>query len=143
MDEKGQAEMRGINEHRVDHVQGQGQGQGHDIGPNLSDYGRKRLPPASLMMQILDPNREVSSSSASYVVALKDGKLANGIIASQIPGSITSKQAKNVMVTILRKDIDVITSTGKSLMPEGLEKKLDHQQMADLLSFLMQINERV
>ena len=117
--------------------------QGHDIGPNLSDYGRKRLPPASLMMQILDPNREVSSSFVSYVVALKDGKLANGIIASQIPGSITLKQAKNVTVTILRKDIDVIRSTGKSLMPEGLEKKLDHQQMADLLSFLMQINERV
>ena len=117
--------------------------QGHDIGPNLSDYGRKRLPPASLMAQILDPNREVSSEFVDYVVVLNNGKTVNGMIASQTPGSITLKREKNATVTILRKDIDQLKSTGKSLMPEGLEKKINHQQMADLLQFLIQINERI
>ena len=31
----------------------------------------------------------------------------------------------------------------KSLMPEGLEKNINHQQMADLLQFLLKINERI
>jgi putative membrane-bound dehydrogenase-like protein len=117
--------------------------QGHDIGPNLSDYGRKRLPPASLMTQILDPNREVSSEFVNYVVVLNNGKIVSGIIASQTPGSITLKREKNETVTILRKDIEAIKSSGKSLMPEGLEKKINHRQMADLLSFLMEINKRI
>ncbi|MCH7686729.1 MAG: HEAT repeat domain-containing protein [Planctomycetes bacterium] len=117
--------------------------QGHDIGPNLSDYGRKRLPPASLMAQILDPNREVSSEFVNYVVVLNNGKIVSGIIASQTPGSITVQREKNDTVTILRKDIEAIKSSGKSLMPEGLEKNIDHQQMADLLQFLMKINERI
>jgi len=117
--------------------------QGHDIGPNLSDYGRKRLPPTSLMSQILDPNREVSSEFVNYVVVLGNGKIVSGIIASQSQGSITLKREKNATVTILRKNIDAIQSSGKSLMPEGLEKKINHQQMADLLSFLMKINERI
>ena len=117
--------------------------QGHDIGPNLSDYGRKRLPPASLMVQILDPNHEVSSEFVNYVVVLNNGKIVSGIIASQTPGSITVQREKNETVTILRKDIEAIKSSGKSLMPEGLEKNIDHQQMADLLQFLMKINERI
>ena len=117
--------------------------QGHDIGPNLSDYGRKRLSPASLMAQILDPNRELSSNFVNYVVVLNDGKILNGIIASQTPGSITLKREKNATVVILRKDIDEIKSSGKSLMPEGLEKNINHQQMTDLLSFLLKINERI
>jgi len=36
----------------------------------------------------------------------------------------------------LRKDIDEIASTGISLMPEGLEKSINVQEMADLLVFL-------
>ncbi len=117
--------------------------QGHDVGPNLSDYGRKRLPPASLMAQILDPNREVSSNFVNYVVVLNSGKIVTGIISTQTPGSITLKRDKNEMVTILRKDIDEIKSTGKSIMPEGFEKKINHQQMADLLKFLDSVNQRI
>ena len=38
--------------------------------------------------------------------------------------------------TVLRADIDAIQSTGQSLMPEGLEKGINFQEMADLLAFL-------
>ena len=34
---------------------------------------------------------------------------------------------------VLRKDIDEIASTGVSLMPDGLEKAISVQEMADLL----------
>jgi hypothetical protein len=38
---------------------------------------------------------------------------------------------------VLRVDIEELRSTGLSLMPEGMEKQLDKQQMADVLDFLM------
>ncbi len=40
------------------------------------------------------------------------------------------------MVTLLRQDIEELRSTGVSLMPEGLEKNIDKQQMADLIAFI-------
>jgi cytochrome c553 len=36
----------------------------------------------------------------------------------------------------LRTNIEELSSTGKSLMPEGMEKKLSHQDMADLIAYL-------
>jgi len=117
--------------------------QGNDVGPNLSAYGRKALPPASLMAQILDPNREISPNFMGYVVLLTDGRIETGIMATQTPSSITLKKDKGAMVTLLRRDIEEIKNSGKSLMPEGFEKKLNHQQMADLLAFLAAVNQRI
>ena len=117
--------------------------QGHDVGPNLSNYGRKKLPPDSLMAQILDPNRLVAANYISYIVVLDDGRVESGLITDQTPTSVTIKRDKDVRVTILRKQIDAIKSSGKSLMPEGLEKKVNQQEMADLLEFLMSVNQRI
>ena len=36
----------------------------------------------------------------------------------------------------LRQDIDEIQSSGVSLMPEGMEKNITVEEMADLLAFL-------
>ena len=117
--------------------------QGNEIGPNLSDYGRKRLPPEMLMTQILDPNRDLSPEFVNYIVTRNDGAIVSGFITSETPGSITLKQVTNATVSILRKDISEIKSTGMSLMPEGLENNIDHQQMADLLQFLLKISEKI
>ena len=40
--------------------------------------------------------------------------------------------------TILRDDIDSLTGSTKSLMPDGFEKQLDRKQLTDLLEFLTQ-----
>lgn len=111
--------------------------KGHDVGPNLSAYGRKKVPPETLMSHILDPNREVAADYLSYVLVLNDGRVTTGLIASQTPSTITLKRDQNVQEIIFRKNIDEIKSTGKSLMPEGFEKKITHQEMADLLEFLI------
>ena len=41
-----------------------------------------------------------------------------------------------VEITILRKDIDEMRALSKSLMPDGLEKELTPQNLADLIGFL-------
>jgi mono/diheme cytochrome c family protein len=49
---------------------------------------------------------------------------------------VTLRRADNATDTILRIDIDQIRSTGMSLMPEGMEKQLDKQAIADLIEYL-------
>ena len=40
---------------------------------------------------------------------------------------------------MLRSNIESLTSSGKSLMPEGLEKELTPQQLADVIAFVRTI----
>ena len=71
-----------------------------------------------------------------YSVLTKDGQVLDGIITEETSTQITLMQPERKIVPVLRKEIDEIQSRGVSLMPEGLEKKIDHQQMADLISFI-------
>jgi len=110
--------------------------QGHEVGPNLATI-RNRTP-AQLLVNLLDPNREISPKFLVHIVATVDGHIATGFIASETPASITLRQAEGKQQTILRRDIDEIASSGKSLMPEGLEKNITPQQMTDLIAYLLQ-----
>ncbi|MGL4465821.1 MAG: c-type cytochrome, partial [Planctomycetia bacterium] len=111
------------------------QGKGYAVGPNLATI--KTRTPAALMLQILDPNVEVLPNFVDYVVALDDGRVATGLIAGESATSVTLKRARGAEDVILRQNIDEMTSTGKSLMPEGLEQKIAVQEMADLLAYLL------
>jgi putative membrane-bound dehydrogenase-like protein len=109
--------------------------KGHDVGPNFATIRHRT--PEEVLTHLLDPNREVPPNFMQYVVAVDDGRVATGMIASETATSITLKRAENVQETILRQNIEQISSTGTSLMPEGMEKKLSLQDAADLLSFLL------
>src|SRR5205085_4166255 len=95
-------------------------GQGVQVGPDISDTREKTR--EQLLNDILNPNAAIDANYIEYVVALKNGRSVNGIIVTDTGGSITLKRAENVVETILRQDVDEVQSTGRSLMPEGLEK---------------------
>ena len=92
-------------------------------------------------MNILDPNREVSPEFLEYTVALDDGRVVTGLVAAETPSGVTLRGREGVEQTILRRNVAEIASTGKSLMPEGLEKTVTPQEMADLIAFLLKIQD--
>ncbi len=110
------------------------QNVGNDIGPNLA--AMKARGPEAILLNVLDPNREVNPQYLNYAVLTADGRQLTGLIAAETATSITLRRADNATDTVLRIDIEQLKSTGMSLMPEGLEKQIDQQSMADLLEFL-------
>ena len=110
-------------------------GKGHEVGPNLETI--RHHAPQQILTNLLDPSREVSPAYVEYVVVTLDGRVATGMMAAETATSITLRRANNVQETILRASIDEIVGSGKSLMPEGLEKKVTPQDAADLLEFLV------
>ena len=42
---------------------------------------------------------------------------------------------------MLRANIEAITGTGRSLMPEGLEARVSPQEMTDLIAFLLGVQQ--
>jgi putative membrane-bound dehydrogenase-like protein len=108
--------------------------QGHEVGPNLETVRHRA--PEEILVQVLDPNREVAPNYQEYVVALADGRVISGIIAAEAANSITLRRAEGVQEIVLRQDIEQLTSSGHSLMPEGLEMRLTLQEVADLVAYL-------
>jgi putative membrane-bound dehydrogenase-like protein len=111
--------------------------QGHEVGPNLNTVQHRTA--EEVLVHVLDPNLEVAPEFIEYLVVLKDGRTTTGVIAAETATGITLRRANDVQETILRQAIEEITSTGKSLMPEGLEQKLSLQDMADLLKLLVRL----
>lgn len=92
----------------------------------------------AIMANILAPDLSISSGYDLWTVRLKNGATLQGIIASETTTSLTLKNAARVTRTINRTDIQSLKPLNMSAMPAGLEKQIDHQQMADLLAFLRQ-----
>jgi len=109
-------------------------GIGVNVAPDISDSREKK--PEQILTDILDPNRAIDNNYVGYSVLLADGQVLSGIITAEAPTSLTIKQAEGKTATILRSEIEELRSTGKSLMPEGLEKDVTKEQMADLISFI-------
>lgn len=107
---------------------------GHAVGPDLATVAGKSS--SYLLQEILDPNKNIDSRFVEYVALLKSGKLTTGLIASESSHSVTLRSQEGKEQTLLRADLDEFRSSGKSLMPEGLEKDLSKQDLADVIAFL-------
>ena len=109
-------------------------GAGTQVGPDISDtFNRTR---EALLTDILDPSRAIDTSYVNYLVRTKSANTFSGFIASQTASSLTLRRGKEQEDVILRADIDVMRASAVSVMPEGLEKNVSVEQMADLLTFL-------
>lgn len=113
--------------HRID-------GQGHNVGPDISDVRNRSR--EALLYDILDPNRKVEPRFTEYTAVTNDGRVYHGLMVSESTSAVVLRQPEGKQQIIARGDIDTLRASGKSLMPEGVEKDVTIQQMADLLEFL-------
>jgi len=109
-------------------------GVGHAVGPNLGSVADKSGD--ALLTAILDPNQAIEARYVNYTATTSNGLVFNGVIASESGNSVTLVAADGKTQVILRSNLDDLVSTGKSLMPEGLENDLRQQDVADLIAFL-------
>lgn len=109
--------------------------EGHALGPDLvtmKSMGREKI-----LVNILDPNREVAPQYYGYSIDTRDGENYSGLIANEDGANVTLKAAFGATTAVARSDIAAMKSTGMSIMPEGLEAGLNHQKMADLIEFIV------
>jgi putative heme-binding domain-containing protein len=110
------------------------QGLGKSIGADLTALRDRST--LALLTAILDPNRAVESKFLAYTVATDSGRVFSGMLTSESGNSITLVATDGKQHVILRKDIDNMVSSGRSLMPEGLEKDLSASDIADVIAFV-------
>jgi putative membrane-bound dehydrogenase-like protein len=107
---------------------------GVNVAPDISDSRTKT--PAQILADIIQPNRAIDANYVAYNLLLADGTTASGILTSETSTSITLKAAGAKVITVARGEIEQLKSTGVSLMPDGLEKTIPPQEMADVIAFI-------
>ncbi|HXT58003.1 MAG TPA: c-type cytochrome, partial [Pirellulales bacterium] len=107
---------------------------GVDVAPSIADSRTKTQ--EQLLIDILQPSKAIDNNYVSCTVITADGQTLLGIIAAETASSVTLKMPENKVVSLLREEIEDIRSNGISLMPDGLERDLSKQDMADLISFI-------
>lgn len=109
-------------------------GMGNALGPHLEtvrDWDVDRL-----LLNILDPNREVAPQSMSHAIVLGDGRLLAGLIADETAASLTLKRAGVADEVVLRAEIETLSNTGQSFMPSGFDELISPADMADLIAYI-------
>jgi putative heme-binding domain-containing protein len=109
--------------------------QAYPLAPHLSEVTRRA--PEQFLIDILDPNRSIEPKYQQFTIATESGESLTGLIGADTEQAISVVDSKGE-VSIIPRETILSMQSGPSFMPEGLEKELSPQQMADLLAYLTQ-----
>ena len=110
-------------------------GEGKEVGPNLSEIGAK-LSKQALFESIIFPSAGISHNYESWTLVLHDGTTQTGIIISEDSEKLSLKGNDAIVRSFPLKDIDERTKQKISLMPADLAKQLSVEEMADVVEYL-------
>jgi putative membrane-bound dehydrogenase-like protein len=110
------------------------EGIGTQIGADLTAIRNRGM--AAVLLNVLDPNREVKPQFHTYIASTIDGRVVTGMIQTETANTLTIRRPDGTSIDLQRSDVEDLQSTGMSFMPEGLEKQISLQAMADLLKYL-------
>ena len=110
---------------------------GRTIGPDLKSTRANGA--EKLLVSLIDPNREVAPQYLLFTMHLAKGdETLVGMIANENASVVELIQPDGSAKSVRRAEVRSIQSTGQSLMPAGLEAGLSHEQMADLLAWVLE-----
>ena len=109
-------------------------GQGGDVGPDLSHVGSQK-DRHYLLESIVLPNAQIAQGFDSVTVVTKDGDVQAGVLKGETPTELMLNSADNGVVTIKKADIK-IRRAALSPMPEGIAKILSKDDLRNLVEFL-------
>ncbi len=93
-------------------------------------------PPEWFLPALFDPSRAVEARYVNYVAVTEEGNVYSGVLSEEGGDRFTIVSSTGQPQIVLRSNLEELTSTGKSAMPDGLEKELKLQDVADLVAYL-------
>src|SRR5262245_6844511 len=109
-------------------------GEGQDVGPDITLNGRSDF--EQLLSNVFDPSLVIGAAYQATTVATKKGQVLTGLVVEDNAQRVVLKTEGGKLETIPRGEIEDIAVSKVSLMPEGVEKQLKPQEIADLFAYL-------
>lgn len=111
-------------------------GQGGETGPALDTFAKNDR--KTILLEILDPNRSVEGNYRQWHVTTLDGENYSGRLYRDSASAIELLDAQGQRQRIFRKQIESMTISPLSVMPEGFER-LGLEALGDLLAYLQAV----
>jgi putative membrane-bound dehydrogenase-like protein len=115
-------------------------GEGKDVGPDLSEIGKK-LSREAVLEAIVFPSAGIDHNYETWVAELKSGGVVNGLLASKTAEGVSLKGADGIVRTFKRDEIDNLAKSPVSLMPADLAKALTVRELTDVVEYLLTLRE--
>jgi putative heme-binding domain-containing protein len=109
-------------------------GEGQEVGPDLTHDGRANFD--LLLSNVFDPSLVIGVAYQATNVVTVQGRSLTGLLVEDSPKRVVLKLQGGKLETIPRDDVDMLTVSKVSLMPEDVEKQLKPQEIADLFAYL-------
>lgn len=117
------------------------EGVGGQVGPDLTRIW-DTMSVEKLFETIITPSKEIKEGYQTYVASTLDGQTYTGLKVTDGKDEVVIREATGRDVKIARKDLDKLTASKLSLMPDNVVSQLSYEQFVDLVAFLKSRKEQ-
>ncbi|MCA9178049.1 MAG: neutral/alkaline non-lysosomal ceramidase N-terminal domain-containing protein [Planctomycetales bacterium] len=110
---------------------------GFVVGPDLTALTNRD--PRWLLRAVLDPNQAVDNRYLSWSARHEDGRVLTGLIMEESGAAIQLRELGGKQHELLRSELEALRCNEVSLMPEGLERELNEQDLCDVVRYVAQL----
>lgn len=111
------------------------EGVGGKVGPDLSKVWETHTV-AKLMESIIDPSKEIKEGFQTFTAVTTSGQVYSGLRVAADDRQVTLRDAEGRDILLQTDEIEEISPSPKSLMPEGVVAQLSLPEFVDLIAFL-------
>ena len=108
--------------------------QGFVVGPDISDL--RTQTPEQILQSILEPSAAIDANYFRYTVVTVDGRILEGLLIEQNSERITLQAQNEIRHVIPRDEIEILKSSGLSMMPTGFADLMSPRETGDLVTYL-------
>ena len=108
-------------------------GVGGKVGPDLTGSNRANLD--YLLENIIDPSAVIPKEYAATIIEMKNGRVLTGIVRGDTPLALTVITV-NETLTLPRKEVETLTVSKISMMPDDLLTQLREEEVRALIAYL-------
>ena len=110
-------------------------GQGTNVGPDLSEIGAK-LTREAMYELILFPSAGISHNYENWMVMTEQGQMINGLLLSETDHQIQIIDANGIKHTLKVEEIEEKKKQKLSLMPADLHRELTERELVDVVEYM-------
>jgi putative membrane-bound dehydrogenase-like protein len=111
------------------------EGVGGSVGPDLSRLW-DTMSVEKILESIVEPSKEIKEGFQTYRLTTADGKVYTGLKVKDDAKEVVVRDAQGRDVRVDKDDVESLTPSKLSLMPDNVVSQITYAQFIDLLAFL-------
>lgn len=112
--------------------------RGTAVGPDLTKVGQIRSR-GDLLEAVVYPSASFVRNYESVAVETSDGRVVIGLLTRETPEAIYIRTPQKEEVRVPRSDVESVSPSKLSIMPQGLDKIMTNEELRDVIAYLQSL----